>query len=243
MSMGARIWKPKRTSAHRGCALLPQPQFPNLPAPSPICDCQPRNHLARQQFRQRVWRLNRVHGAFRTGLWCLLCLFWAMNPAAAAKSSASGGGDYVVRSDRWSEADERDYSQWIQAIGRSGCNTTDSCLKGSGNPFRDSDPPGAHFYSDCAQLPYVLRAYFAWKRGLPFSYESGISPRGATSDIRYSQTGNQVTGRTDVLTGSTDGYKLLHTLQAAISTASFRIHPALERPKESDFYSPAIRIN
>ena len=78
---------------------------------------------------------------------------------------------------------------------------------------------------------------------MPFSYESGISPRGATSDIRYSQTGNQVTGRTDVLTGSTDGYKLLHTLQAAISTASFRIHPALERPKESDFYSPAIHIN
>lgn len=181
-----------------------------------------------------------MQGALRKGLLGLFCLLWAGYPALAARTG--GGGDYIVRSDRWTEADERDYSQWIQAIGRSGCNTTDSCLKGSGNSFRNSDPPSVHFYSDCAQLPYVLRAYFAWKRGLPFSYESGISPRGATTDIRYSQTGNQVTGRTDVTTGSTGGYSLLHALIAAVSTASYRIHPALEHPRESDFYSPAIRM-
>lgn len=159
-----------------------------------------------------------------------------------ARGGSAGGGNYVIRSDHWSDQDERDYSAWILAVGRSGCSNVDECLKGSGNAFRNTDSPGVKFYSDCAQLPYVLRAYFAWKRGLPFSYESGISPRGATTDIRYSQTGNQVTGRTDVLTGSTDGYRLLHTLIAAISTASFRIHPSLERPKESDFYSPAIRV-
>jgi len=175
---------------------------------------------------------------YSVGLWAS-----AVTAGLPSGATAQSQSTYVVRFDHWSDADERDYSAWIQAIGRSGCNTTDSCLKGSGNSFRNTDPPGVKFYSDCAQLPYVLRAYFAWKRGLPFSYESGISPRGATSDIRYSQTGNQVTGRTDVLTGNTDGYKLLHTLQVAISTASFRIHPALERPKESDFYSPAIRVN
>jgi formylglycine-generating enzyme required for sulfatase activity len=162
---------------------------------------------------------------------------------AWAKSGSSGGGNYVIRSAAWTEADERDYSAFIQAIGRSGCNTVDSCLKGSGNSFRNTDPPGVSFYSDCAQLPYVLRAYFAWKRGLPFSYESGISPRGATTDIRYSQNGNQVTGRTDVLTGSTDGYRLMRQLIGAISTASYRIHPALEHPKESDLYSAALRMN
>lgn len=183
-----------------------------------------------------------MQGALRKGLLGLFCLVWAGYPAQAAPTGGSGGGDYIVRSDRWTEADERDYSQWIEAIGRSGCNTTDSCLKGSGNSFRNTDPPSVHFYSDCAQLPYVLRAYFAWKRGLPFSYESGISPRGATTDIRYSQTGNQVTGRTDVTTGSTSGYSLLHKLIAAISTASYRIHPALEHPREADFYSPAIRM-
>lgn len=170
-----------------------------------------------------------------------LLLAWWLPTGVTAKPALSGG-NYVIRSPGWTEADERDYSAFIQAIGRSGCNTVDSCLKGSGNSFRDTDPPGVSFYSDCAQLPYVLRAYFAWKRGLPFSYESGISPRGASSDIRYSLNGNEVTGRTDVLTGSTDGYRLLRQLIGAISTASYRIHPALEHPKESDLYSAALRI-
>ncbi|HEX3651829.1 MAG TPA: formylglycine-generating enzyme family protein [Rhizomicrobium sp.] len=34
----------------------------------------------------------------------------------------------------------------------------------------------------------------------------------------------------------------MHTLIGAVSTATYRIHPTLERPRESDFYSPAIRV-
>jgi formylglycine-generating enzyme required for sulfatase activity len=184
-----------------------------------------------------------VHRGLFLSLLVLACAASGIWPAVARTAEPSGGGDYVIRSDRWTDADERDYSAFIMAIGRSGCSTVDDCLKGSGNPFRDSDASGVRFYSDCAQLPYVLRAYFAWKRGLPFSYESGVAPRGASSDVRYSLSGNQVTARTDVLTGSTSGYKLLHALIAAISTASYRIHPALEHPREADFYSPAIRVN
>src|SRR4051812_17731248 len=75
---------------------------------------------------------------------------------AAAGSGASGSGNYVVRFAAWSDADERAYSDFISAIGRSGCNTVDACLKGSGNTFHASDSPDAKFYSDCAQLPYVL---------------------------------------------------------------------------------------
>ena len=173
-------------------------------------------------------------------LCAILATGWSLHVHAQAARSA--GNTFAIYSDRWTDADERDYSAFIQAIGRSGCSTADACLKGSGNPFRNTDPPGYSFYSDCAQLPYVLRAYFAWKRGLPFSYESGVSPRGASPDIRYSQSGNQVTSRTDVLTGSNDARKLLHTLIGAVSTATYRIHPALEHPRESDFYSPAIRV-
>ena len=51
---------------------------------------------------------------------------------------------------------------------------------------------GCDFRSDCADLPYVLRFYYAWKRGLPFSYVSDVSPRGRTRDIRYSPKGNRV---------------------------------------------------
>src|SRR5215813_11740504 len=83
---------------------------------------------------------------------------------------------YVVRQDHWTEADERGYGEFIASIGESNCHTVDSCLRGSGNPFRASDPKGLRFKSDCADLPYYLRAYYAWKRGLPFAYEAEVSP-------------------------------------------------------------------
>ena len=63
-------------------------------------------------------------------------------------------------------------------------------------------------------------------------------PQGA--DPRYSQDGNTVTSRTDVLTGSTSGYALLTELQRAISTASYRMHPDIDSPLAPDFYSPAF---
>jgi hypothetical protein len=87
----------------------------------------------------------------------------------------------------------------------------------------------------------VLRAYFAWKRGLPFSYEGDVEPRGHTRDIRYTPNGNEVTARTDVLTYSTSGYEMIDVMRDAVSSASYRIHPDLDGPYEPDLYSPAIK--
>ncbi len=170
-----------------------------------------------------------------------LCGALALTPeTAGAAASGQASGNYIVRFDHWTDADERDFGEFVQAIGNSGCPTVDACLKGPWNPFQASDSPSAHFYSDCAQFPYVLRAYFAWKRGLPFSYESGVSARGAAADPRYSRNGNTVTARTDVRTGSTSGYALLTELQRAISTATYRTHPDIDSPVPPDFYSPAL---
>lgn len=164
---------------------------------------------------------------------------WATT-AWSANRGSMGTGTYVVRFDHWTDADERDFGEFVQAIGDSGCPTVDACLKGPWNPFRASDTPDIRFYSDCAQFPYVLRAYFAWKRGLPFSYESGVAVRGGGADPRYSPLGNIVTARTDVRTGSTSGYQLLSELQRAISTASYRMHPDIDSPNPPDFYSPQL---
>lgn len=173
------------------------------------------------------------------GLVSALAIFVLAGSAATAHPA--GSGDYVIRFDHWSDADEHDYSEFIQAIGDSGCTTTDECLHGPWNPFRASDPDTVRFYSDCAQFPYVLRAYFAWKRGLPFSFERDVVARGGATDTRYSRDGNIVTGRTDVLTGSMGGYALLNTVEGAISSASFRIHPDIDGPVPPDFYSVALQ--
>lgn len=163
--------------------------------------------------------------------------------AASADPSVPGSGFsaiYTVRFDHWSDTDERDFSRFIAEIGDAACNTVDKCLHSTRNPFHGTDPPGVYFRSDCADLPYNLRFYFAWKRGLPFGYVSEVSARGSGRDIRYTFRGNAVAERVTVQSGVVSGYAVMDTLRDTISSATFRIHPALEVPEDSDLYSPVI---
>jgi len=168
------------------------------------------------------------------GLICLV--FLAMAPAVQAANSAL----YVVRYDHWSDDDERQYRDFVAAIGEDSCVTVDACLHSGANPYRMTDPPGTVFGSDCADLPYVLRFYFAWKRGLPFSYEDAVTPIGAAADVRYSPGGNAVTSRHDVPGGVLTGYAIIDRMRDEVSSASFRIHPDFDSPLVPDTYSPAI---
>lgn len=163
----------------------------------------------------------------------------APDPALAAALASSGL--YLIRYDHWSAADERGFGEFLRGIGDSGCATVSDCLHGPGNPFRASDPASIHFRADCADFPYLLRAYYAWKRGLPFSYESEVAPRGSTRDLRYTPNGNRVVERKDVLSGSISGYALLESVRDTISSATYRIHPSLDAPLAPDQYSPAIK--
>jgi hypothetical protein len=146
---------------------------------------------------------------------------------------------YLIRYDRWTPEDERGFGEFVTGIGEADCHSVNECLHSPGNPFRASDPEGIYFRSDCADLPYVLRAYYAWKRGLPFSYVSAVTPRGATRDIRYTPNGNAVVERHDVLSYSGSGYELLDEIRDAVSSATYRIHPDLDDPVP-DLYSPKI---
>jgi len=128
----------------------------------------------------------------------------------------------------WSDADERGYAEFIAAIGNSNCRTIDQCIKNPANPFSRTERSGVYFAADCADLPYFLRAYYAWKRGLPFSYISAVNPRGSTRDIRYTASGNNISSRRDILTGSANGLDLLVTLRNTISSAMYRLHPDME---------------
>src|SRR6187551_633308 len=127
-------------------------------------------------------------------------LFAALTLAltSAFCSGALASTVYHLRQGAWTAADERGYGAFLAAIGASGCRTVNSCLHDPANEFADSDSPAIAFRSDCADLPYVLRFYYAWHRGLPFSYVSDVSPRGRSRDIRYSPRGNRVEGRVTV---------------------------------------------
>ncbi len=165
----------------------------------------------------------------------VVALTWWPAVAAAADPSL-----YVVRYDHWSDADERGWRDFIAAIGTADCRTVDQCLHDPANPFRASDPPGTVFNSDCSDLPYLLRFYYAWKRGLPFSYEDAVAPIGAAADERYSRNGNKVVSRRTVPSGTLSALAVIAQIEDAVSTASYRIHPDIDGPVAPDFYSPAL---
>ncbi len=140
----------------------------------------------------------------------------------------------------WTESDERAFGEFVAAIGNSNCRTYDECLKGPWNIYRASDPKGMFFYADCADLPYALRAYFAWKNGLPFSYVSGVAPVGQSRDLRYSRYGNYATRRTDVVPQAEGAFPnartVLTTANNIVSSAMFRFAPEPSRGELFDFY-------
>ncbi len=146
--------------------------------------------------------------------------------ASAASAEAINRGDaWKIVKTEWSKADEDAYSEFVQGIGRSTCTSLESCLAVSANRYYSPDDP--EFTGDCADMAYVLRAYFAWKNGLPFSYQNAMrTADGKAEDLRYSSNGNVVAARRDAVASkpvSASGY--IGRIAGEVSTAMFRTHP------------------
>lgn len=132
----------------------------------------------------------------------------------------------------WENAHELSYQQFIHTLGlarKNGqCHTLDQCLRSSAaNPTYYKMNPNnlKNIFSDCADLPYVLRAYFAWMNDLPFTYPSDLVEAKSLSrnlkDIRYSRYGNIITAKTYIQNGQNIN-RVLQDIVDTISTASFR---------------------
>lgn len=128
-----------------------------------------------------------------------------------------------------------------QGFGESDCATPAECFRSSANPYRNTDPPGLWLRADCADLIYLMRAYYAWKNGLPFSYAVSVTPReGGGGDIRFNLSGNRIVARRDVKTGA-NAVEVLRAIPDQVSSATFRVSYLFDRGQEtSDFYSPKI---
>jgi hypothetical protein len=164
-----------------------------------------------------------------------LIILFASGTAHAADSAA-----WRITKTEWSAADEEGYSAFVIAIGRSRCNTTASCLRDPANPFRDTDPVNFRFVADCADLPYMLRAYYAWKKGLPFSFVSTVVG-GSTADMRYSRVPNRATARRDIVdNGALRAPAVLDELRDTIFTGTMRVDASLDHEVAADHYSPRI---
>lgn len=203
-------------------------------------------------------RLLRRSGVLAAMLGFMAVAAWAETPSTATMTPVASGGEVLdpahyqtpegfrwrITKTAWTESDERAFGEFVTAIGESDCRTFDECLKGPWNIYRASDPKGMFFYADCADLPYALRAYFAWKTGLPFSYASGVAAVGQSRDLRYSRYGNYVYKRSDVVPSVEgafpNGRSVLNAINNVVSSAMYRFAPEQTRGETFDFYPVKI---
>jgi len=165
--------------------------------------------------------------------------------AGAIQPAVNTGPEWRIYKTEWSETDEAGYAAFVTAIGESGCKTLGACLKSAANPYRHTDK--RTYYGDCADMAYMLRAYYAWKNGLPFSFQSAMrTADGEREDVRYSGAGNLIADRRDVTTpvggAPVNAPRFIAEIGGLVSTAMFRTDPAKGGGRWfDDFY--AVKIN
>ncbi len=164
------------------------------------------------------------------------CVYLSLMGAAYANPYA-----WKITKESWSEADELEFQRLVISMGESDCSTVTECMADpQANPYRKTDPAGLTFTGDCADFPYYLRAYFAWKKGLPFAFADMMATRDGTPDPRFSKKGNVVVGRTQVTTpylGAEKDFRWVRTrIKDYVYSATFRTHPDLNNGSDTDTY-------
>ncbi len=165
---------------------------------------------------------------------------------AAAKAEIpppfNTGAEWRIAKPAWDAQDESSYAEFVQAIGRSNCGSLSDCLGDDANPYRHTDQQS--YRGDCADMAYILRAYFAWKNGLPFSYQSAMrTADGKQEDLRYSTGGNVVfSKRNSIGRRPINGPSFIGRIGGEVSTAMFRTHPETGGGKKHDDFFP-VKIN
>ena len=151
-------------------------------------------------------------------------------------------GPWRITKTEWTKADEDGFGEFLRRIAESDCKTTTVCMQSAANFYHDSDPPSFLFHADCAKWAYMLRAYYASKNGLPFSYVDKIDGD-IKADLRYAKTPNVAVDRRDIVDTGTgiDAVAVLRRLHDEVWTATYRMDAASQIPVEQDFYSPKIQ--
>ncbi|MCE9651402.1 MAG: hypothetical protein K8R18_17420 [Parvibaculum sp.] len=174
----------------------------------------------------------------------VLCVA-AFAVCSIASASASGSTWRIVK-ERWDATDEKGFEEFVTRLGAEDCWSIDACMKSPANPYRHTDPR-VKFLIDCADVPYFLRAYYAWKNGLPFAWQSAMqSSDGPRGDIRYSSGGNRVVGRSYVLATASGvpAIPLLFEIVNTVSTAMYRRDARSDSSTYfTDTYSPRLDRN
>lgn len=82
---------------------------------------------------------------------------------------------------QWDAAAEQNFSRFVRQLGqaraRGDCGTLTSCLASpAANLYFSDEDRTRKLFADCADLPHILRAYFAYKNSLPYVFVWNVEP-------------------------------------------------------------------
>ncbi len=165
----------------------------------------------------------------------LLALMLLIAGCASAQAARTNLPWRITKS-HWDASDEAGFGRFVTALGDSGCSSSQSCLCDPANPWRGSDGHFLDIDVDCAKLPYLLRAYYAWKNGLPFSYADGVA------GSRFGRKSNRIVSRAGMIDsgGGIDAPAAIRRMLDSVNSAAYRTDAARDGDIPSDFYSPAL---
>lgn len=103
----------------------------------------------------------------------LICCSFSVSSFANTKKPLA----WQIKNKTWTKSYEKSYEEFVASLGKAKqagvCHTTSACIKSPiANPqYYNLNPDSLmDVFSDCADLPYILRAYFSWMNDLPFTF-------------------------------------------------------------------------
>ncbi|MCK9395456.1 MAG: hypothetical protein M0Q44_07690 [Methylobacter sp.] len=147
----------------------------------------------------------------------------------------------------WNDSYEAFYSAWIEQLFDSPADESLS-FRSLEPVLRDSERNFLHNYlglnedkvlpatPDCADFPYFLRSYFAWKNGLPFSYRA--CSRGTAKNPPVCNAATIITDFVQHAAPPSTFKSLSHALMDVVHSGNGRTALASEA---TDFYPVALR--
>lgn len=139
----------------------------------------------------------------------------------------------------WNASYEQRFGRFVQRIGRAvaagRCRHLSDCLNDASiNPLHEPGARPLRFRADCADLPYVLRAWFAYRNRLPFAWTRAMTGRGR--DPRYLLDARP--SGTRLWTDFATPRALFEHIGEEVHSGYFRLAPELDA---GDTYQTAVR--
>jgi hypothetical protein len=137
---------------------------------------------------------------------------------AGTPDSAQGAAWPVER--RWTATEEATFSRWVSDVGQNVWRSVNHLVRDRArNWLFDESDLRLRLYADCADFPVILRAYFAYKRRLPFAVTE-------VAGGRYSRRGNRTAKVYDNLSFSGSVQAFFSLIPQVLHSGCYRTPPA-----------------